>query len=163
MKISMEVDFLCRLYGTGWSMFVLYLETDQISMLNTHIHNNPIEELITAINKILKGENHCSFNCYQEPGGYLWEINKEKKEEVLTITIKEFNEGWGDEYTNAKLLSEFKVQASQFVVLVYYQMKKLAMLLKEKDYNKLGSSNRDFPFTAFKEMERLVQVKYSFT
>ncbi|MBK7885260.1 MAG: hypothetical protein IPJ81_16880 [Chitinophagaceae bacterium] len=153
MEIKGDVDFLYNLNGSGWSQCKLFLETAEISIFNTHIFNNPIEELISAINKILKGEENVSFIWHREPGGHSWKIVKDKKADILNITIDKFS---GDEIRNTETLVEFKIKVRQFIILVYYQMKKIAELLKDKSYNSQGNRNEDFPFAIFTEMEKLV-------
>uniref|UniRef100_A0ACD5GWN5 Uncharacterized protein n=1 Tax=Desertifilum tharense IPPAS B-1220 TaxID=1781255 RepID=A0ACD5GWN5_9CYAN len=69
----------------------------------------------------------------------------------MQITLTEFLSSYGDEITQERTLIEFEIKISHFSALVYYQMKKITALLKEKSFEKNRSG--EFPYAALCNLE----------
>jgi hypothetical protein len=65
--------------------------------------------------------------------------------------VTEFLSSYGDEIAQERVLVEFEIKISHFSTLVYYQMKKIAALLKEKSFEKNRSG--ELPYIEFRKLE----------
>jgi hypothetical protein len=147
-----DMDILYILAPHGWSTCILYVEGITHLLCISHVFGDPIYDLISATISTLKGTSDVEFIWWDEPGGNRWKIvkNKEKHHQVI-ITVTEFSSSYGDPITEEKILAEFEVKTNHFATLIYYQMKKIESLLKEKSFEKNRAG--EFPYTEFLRLE----------
>jgi hypothetical protein len=159
MKATDEIDYIYTLRQHGWSTCILYIDGQKYEIIITHVFGDPIYDFISGLIGLLEGKDEVSFIWYGEPGGNAWHIKRNRQEKHKAIfTIDEFGESYGEEIKEMDRVVEFEMKIQQFVLIGYYQMKKLFVLLKEKSY----ASNRqsEFPFELFKKLETFVEATY---
>jgi hypothetical protein len=128
-------------------------------MIITHVFGDPIYNFISSLIGLLEGKDEVSFIWYGEPGGNAWHIKRNRQEKhKAIITIYEFGESFGDEIKEMDRILEFEMKIQQFVLIGYYQMKKLFALLKGKAY--ASDRQSKFPFELFKKLDILVEATY---
>lgn len=118
----------------------------------THVLSDSMRDLIEATILLLKGVSDIEFVWWDEPGGNRWKIirNNEQQHKVRP-TVTKFSSSYGALITQEEILAEFEIRISHFSTLVYFQMKKIAALLKEKSFETNHSGC--FPYTQFRQLE----------
>ncbi|AXG69995.1 hypothetical protein KORDIASMS9_02224 [Kordia sp. SMS9] len=151
MHIHVSYDLL----GNGWS--TCFIRVDQmIHQINiTHVFSSPIEDCMFVLKRMIKGEKKDSFIWYDEPGGTKFKIVEIlKKSGEIKITATQFENSYGEEIQNEKLLFEFIILKRIFFKMMYYEFLKIANLLSEKKFAE--NKRKDFPFNSFKTFEKSV-------
>jgi hypothetical protein len=148
-----NIDILCILETHGWSTCILFIG-DNIHSINSisHAFGDPIGDLVSATTSLLQGASEVEFIWWHEPGGTQWKIVRSNDERhKMIVTVRKFLSDYGHPITQDKILVEFEIKISQFSTLIYYQMKKISALLKEKSYEKNRSG--EFPYAEFRKLE----------
>jgi hypothetical protein len=147
-----DIDILYILAPHGWSTCILYIGGITHLLCISHVFGDPLYDLISATISILKGTSEVEFTWWDEPGGNRWKIvrNREKHHQVV-ITITEFSSSYGDLITEGKVIVEFEIKVSHFATLIYYQIKKIEALLREKSFEKDRAG--EFPYAEFLRLE----------
>jgi hypothetical protein len=148
-----DVDILYVLETHGWSTCILYIgdTTHSIDSIS-HAFGDPLGDLAIATISLLKGASEVEFTWWHEPGGTQWKIVRSNDEHHnIIVTVIELLSDYGHPITQDTILAEFEIKISHFATLVYYQMKKISVLLKEKSYEKNRSG--EFPYADFHKLE----------
>jgi hypothetical protein len=148
-----DVDILYVLGTHGWSKCILYIgdTTHSIDSIS-HVFGDPIGDLISATVSLLKGASEVEFVWWHEPGGTQWKIVRSNDERHnILVTVIELSSDYGDPITQDTILAKFEIKVSHFSTFIYYQMKKISALLKEKSYEKNRSG--EFPYAEFRKLE----------
>jgi hypothetical protein len=128
-------------------------------MFITHVFDDPLYEFISCLIRLLEGKDEVSFIWYGEPGGIAWRVYRNRQEKHNAVfVLDDFRESYGEEIKKMDRKVEFEMNIQQFVLIGYYQMKKLFALLKEKSY--AIDRQSEFPFELFWKMEALVEATY---
>ena len=152
MNTTDEIDFLLALEPHGWSTCWIFVQGKSYEVTITHIFNDPIDEFISALSRLIKGENLVTFFWYGEPGGERVEIERLKdKTQILNIRFDGFYESFGDEIEDYEPTIHFEITERQFLITAYYQLKKMEGLLADPAFAK--NRNGNFPFQRFKTLE----------
>jgi len=160
MNNSDDIDFFYSLDGYGWSTCYIFVGRRIYHMGPTHIFGNPLEELLYAFEKILKGETVVEFKWYDEPGEYRWKITTDKRQQhMMKIEIAGCTELVFDSKSKVKTLI-FNVKIKMFCLCVFYQMEKIRGLMSEKSCQKIRGD--EFPHAEYKEFRKLLLQKYRF-
>ncbi|MBD2311922.1 hypothetical protein H6G20_09655 [Desertifilum sp. FACHB-1129] len=147
-----DIDLLYVLSPHGWSTCILFVNKHTYELTISHVFGDPIGDFIEATIALLRGALDVEVVWWDEPGGNRWKMmrNSDQKHRVQ-ITLTEFLSSYGDEITQERTLIEFEIKISHFSALVYYQMKKITALLKEKSFEKNRSG--EFPYAALCNLE----------
>ncbi|MCU0540975.1 MAG: hypothetical protein MUE44_02150 [Oscillatoriaceae cyanobacterium Prado104] len=147
-----EFDLLYVLLPHGWSTCILYLGDRTRELYISHVFGDPIGDFIDATIAILKGASAVEFIWWDEPGGNRWQIIRNPQQHhQVTVIITEFSSAYGKPIDREKILVEFEIKISHFSTVVYFQMKKIAALLREKSFEKNRSG--EFPYAEFQKLE----------
>lgn len=147
-----DIDLMYVLSPHGWSTCFLSIDKQIYELGITHVFGDPIRDLIEATTSLLKGVAAAEFTWWDEPGGNRWTLLRNTTQKHwMKIIITEFSSRYGDQIKDEKLLVEFEIKISHFATLIYFQMKKLAILLKEKSFEQHRSG--EFPYRAFSKLE----------
>jgi hypothetical protein len=143
MLYSDDIDFLFQLHPHGWSTMRLHILGASYERRVTSVIGDPLYDFIQSLITLIKGEKQTSFTWYDEPGGVVWDIQQlPDAKHVLAIRIDEFfDSGKHDQgFKNLTTLTQFNITLQQFLLIGFYQMKKLADLLRDRQY---ASNRRD--------------------
>jgi hypothetical protein len=148
-----DVDILYVLETHGWSTCLLYVgdTTHSIDSIS-HAFGDPIGDLISATISLLKGASEVEFVWWHEPGGTQWKIVRSNNgHHKIIVTVIKLSSDYGDPITQETILAKFEIKVSHFSTIIYYQMKKISALLKEKSYeiNRSG----EFSYADFRKLE----------
>lgn len=150
-----NIDLILTMHPHGWSTCFIYIDGKAYELAITHIFNDPYEELIHSLISLLKGEKSSEFFWYGEPGGERIEITRlESRHDAVLVDVQGFREDWGREITSFERTVSFEIKLKALLIIFYMQLKKIFLLLKERNYAKNRRS--DFPFQKFIEFEKLV-------
>jgi hypothetical protein len=148
-----NIDILYILEPHGWSTCILCIG-DKIHTIDSisHAFADPMEDLVSATISLLKGTSEIEFIWWHEPGGTQWKIvrNNDERHKAI-VTVEELSSSYGDSIIQGKILAEFEIKINHFSTLIYYQMKKIETLLKEKSFEKNRSG--EFPYAEFRKLE----------
>jgi hypothetical protein len=149
-----DVDILYSLQHHGWSTCILFVGDLTHVCHISHVFGDPIRDPIEATFLLLKGAIEVEFIWWGEPGGNRWKIvrNKDRYHQI-TIVVTEFLSGYGELIKEETIVVKFEIKISHFSTLIYYQMKKIATLLKDKSFEQNRSGC--FPHADFCKLESL--------
>jgi len=159
MLYSDDIDFLFQLHPHGWSTMRLYTHEISCEIRISSVLSDPLYDFIQSLISIIKGEKQTTFIWYDEPGGVVWNIQQlPDVRHVLAIHIDEFSEH-DSPAKNLTNIAQFNIETQQFLIMSFYQMKKLAHLLRDKTY--ASTRRNELPFHKFRELEALMNsAKY---
>lgn len=147
-----DIDLLYVLSPHGWSTCILFIDKHIYELRISHVFSDPIYDFIEAAISLLKGASDIEFTWWDEPGGNRWKIARDSNQRhKVRIVVTEFLSCYGHEIDRERILTEFEIKISHFSALVYYQMAKIAALLKEKSFEKNRSG--EFPYPEFSKLE----------
>jgi hypothetical protein len=147
-----DIDILYILQPHGWSTCILYVGDTIHTFHISHVFGDPIYDVIEATIQILKGASEVEFIWWDEPGGTRWKIvRNQDRQHQISIVVMEFPSSYGELIKDERAVVEVEIKVSHFATLIYYQMKKIETLLKEKSFEK----NRpgEFPYVEFRKLE----------
>jgi hypothetical protein len=153
-----DIDILYSLQPHGWSTCILYIGdiTHSIDSIS-HVFGDPMYDLVSATISIIKGASEVEFIWWHEPGGTQWKIDRDReRQHHIRILVTEFPSSYGESIKNKTTVVEFEIKISHFSTLVYYQMKKISVLLKEQSFEKNHSG--EFPYAEFYKLESLFLI-----
>ena len=152
----MDINLSYYLAEHGWSICSINVDGRKYEISITHIFSeDPIQECMFSLMKIMKGEKVAEFNWYGEPGGeriILQEIPTERH--MVNVRIEQFESDFGNEIKEVEKGIEFSIKKSLLVTMFYYEFKKISELLRDKHYGEKRNSN--FHFESFKLFEKTV-------
>ncbi len=152
MNASDEIDFLLTLEPHGWSACRILVNDKVIELTITHVFGDPYWDFMEALSQLIKGERVVTFFWFGEPGGERIEIERLKdRQHFLNIRIDGFYESFGDEIEDFEPTIHFEIKERQFLILSYYQLKKIEVLLSDTSFAK--NRGGDFPLKRFKAFE----------
>ncbi len=150
-----DIDILYSLQHHGWSTCILFVG-DKIHSIDSisHAFGDPMGDLVSATISLIKGASEVGFIWWHEPGGTQWKIVRDRdRQHQIKIVVTEFSTSYGELIKDEATVVEFEIKVSHFSTLVYYQMKKISVLLKEKSFDKNRSG--EFPYAEFHKFESL--------
>ncbi|SEE58298.1 hypothetical protein SAMN04487765_3241 [Tenacibaculum sp. MAR_2010_89] len=152
----MDINISYYLAEHGWSTCWINTKDKTYEMSITHIfHEDPIEECMNCILRMINGQKNSEFKWYGEPGGEritLKEVETEKN--MIEFTVDQFTNDCGEIIDDFEEALKFSISKKLLATMFYYEFKKISELLKDNSYNK--NRNSDFPFQAFKTFEKEV-------
>lgn len=139
----------------GWSTCRIIANSQIYEITITHIFlEDPIEECLTSLMGIMRGEKEREFFWYGEPGGERIRIIEiPTKKNMVRFIVEGFSESYGKEIQDFERNIEFEVDKKQLIRMLYFEFKKTSELLKDVHYEENRKGN--FPFQRFREFERL--------
>jgi hypothetical protein len=146
-----DIDILYVLGTHRSSTCILYIDGCIYQLFISHILGEPIRDLIEATICMVRGISVAEFTWWAEPGGYRWTLKKDlDRHHRVIIMITELP--LYPQYSTASetTLVEFEVGIFHFSALVYCQMKKIEILLKDKSFGKDRSGC--FPYPEFRKL-----------
>jgi len=156
-----DFDILLTVNSHGWTNCFLSVKDKKIDLAITHVFGDPYVDLINSLSTLIDGQDNVNFFWYGEPGGHKFEVQKNMtKRDWVTVSIFEFGESFHEEPKSYDLVMDFEVKLKQLVTIFYFQLKKIQLLLQDKQYAKDRAGN--FSFEMFHQFERLVKPYISF-
>ncbi len=149
MKYSTDIDFFLSLHPYGWSTCCFQIKADRYEVDMSHAFGAPLEDFIQALIRLLKGQKEGRCYWYGEPGGY--QIDFYVSRNSLQITLQEFQASFGEEIKVLDLLVSFDISLKAFLLLAYFQLKKIEQLLNIPSF--ASHRNGVFPFQTFRIFE----------
>ncbi|WP_298549267.1 hypothetical protein [uncultured Aquimarina sp.] len=152
----MDINISYYLAEHGWSTCWINTKDKTYEISITHIfHEDPIEECMNCLLKMINGQKNSEFKWYGEPGGERIQIDEiPTQKHMVKVSIDQFNQDIGDEIKEFEKGTEFLIKKTLLVTMFYYEFKKIFELLKDKHYKE--NRNSDFPFESFKLFEKTV-------
>lgn len=156
MQETNDIDFILTLHPHGWSTCWIVIHGDKYELIISHVFGDPYIDFMEALTKLIKGNNNSTFYWYREPGGEKFEIKRlSDRRDKVCVSITGFNESYGSEIKDYKKTVEFEIKLENLLIVAYFQLKKIFLLLKDKDYAK--DRQKDFPFEDFIKFEQIVK------
>jgi hypothetical protein len=156
MRNPDNIDLLYILEPHGWGKCLLYLDCEIHQMDISYVFGDPIYDCIEAILLLLKGMSQAEFIWWDEPGGCRWQLLRDAQQHhKIKITITQFANSYGSAIKDEEMIATFEIKLSQFAALIYYQMKKLAVLLQTKSFEATRSGH--FPYHQLTKLAALME------
>ncbi|QDA60123.1 hypothetical protein [Hymenobacter jejuensis] len=151
-----DIDFVLRLHSEGWSTCIIYIENKSYELIITHVFGDPYYNFMHSLMGLINGLQSANFFWYNEPGGARIEITKLKAgKDIVLVNIQSFKEAFGNEIKVYEENICFEIKLKSLLILSYMQLKKIFLLLKERDFAQHRSDG--FPFRKFVEFEKAVK------
>ena len=152
----MNINISYYLDEHGWSTCWIYVNDKIYEISITHIFlEDPIEECMNSLIRMINGQKTSEFKWYAEPGGEritLKEIPTDNN--TVVFIVDQFTADFGENIDDYKESLKFSISKKLLIKMFYFEFKKISELLKDKSYNK--NRNSDFPFQSFKIFESKV-------
>lgn len=156
MNKTDDIDFLLTLHPNGWSTCRFLVGGQEIVITITHVFGDAYYDVMKSLSQLMKKEKETSFVFYGEPGGLRVSMKRVMdRRHMIFVTIEDFAESFGEEIKGFEETIQFEIKEKQLVILVYYQLKKIVMLMKERSFSEKRGG--DFPFRIFADFE--IQAK----
>ncbi len=152
----MNINISYYLEEHGWSICRIDTNGKTYEIPITHIfQEDPIEECMNCLIRMIDGQKASEFKWYGEPGGERIELNEiNGKQHMVEFTISQFSNTYGEVIEHYEESLKFLISKKLLITMFYYEFKKISELLKDKEYKK--NRNSDFPFHSFKKFEKKV-------
>lgn len=152
----MNINISYYLSENGWSRCTIKANDKTYEMFITHMFiEDPIEECMNCLTRMMNGQKISEFKWYYEPGGEritLKEIPTDKN--AVEFIVDQFTASYEERIDDYEESLKFSISKKLLITMFYYEFKKISELLKDKDYNKNRNSN--FPYQSFKIFEKKV-------
>ncbi|RDC61448.1 hypothetical protein [Adhaeribacter pallidiroseus] len=154
MEDDYDIDILLTLNPHGWSTCWIIKERKNFELVISHVFGDPYFDLIQALTGLINNKEEVTFFWYREPGGEKIEISriKERRHEVRVL-ISGFQESFEEAIKDFKPTVEFQIKLKQLIIIMYFQLRKTFVLLKDKEYSK--NRPNSFPFEEYMKFEKL--------
>ena len=76
------------------------------------------------------------------------------QEHLVSFKVEGFADDHGEEITDLETTIEFEIKKNQLIRMFYFEFKKIAELMKDKDYEE--HRKQEFPFEKFRKFESIV-------
>ena len=153
---SDDIDLILILNPHSWSTCFLFVKGKTIEFRITHVFGDPYSDLMLGLLAIVNGQESVTFFWYDEPGGEKIEISRVRSQiNQIQVMINRFEEVFSKEHQYYKLTIDFEISLKQLVTIFYFQLKKTAFLLQNKEFAETRA--KDFPFQEFHKFERLIK------
>ena len=150
-----SIDILLML-EKGFTILKIFINTQLINILITHAFHNPYEELMKALRGIINGQKETECFLYDEPGGVKMEFHKSENNKIRVKINRLEDEYYSrKEAKENKIIADFIINEYEFLIKVYFQLKKIFYLLKNKDYSKDRGGR--FPFDEYNNFEKTLK------
>jgi len=147
-----DIDFVLTLHPHGWSTCTIYVGDKKTELTITHVFGDPYSDFVGSLSKLIDKKTETTFFWYSEPGGSRIEITRIRdRQNVINIKVDSFSESFGDEVKTYERVVDFEIKETAFVILSYFQLKKIKCLLQEPSYAK--ERQGEFPFREFNDFE----------
>jgi hypothetical protein len=150
-----DIDILHVLGTNRSSTCILHIDGCVYQLFISHILGEPIRDLIEATICMTRGIPVAEFTWWAEPGGYRWTFKKNlDRHHRVIITIAECGSYPAQSIEQETKLVEFEIDIIHFSTLIYYQMKKLSILLNDNNFEQHRSGC--FPYPDFRKLESAI-------
>lgn len=155
----MDINISYYLREHGWSTCSITTNHTTYKFLISHVvHEDPIEECMNSLLRMINGQKESRFKWYDEPGGERITLREQPTQKnLIDFIVEEFTTDFGVSNDDYKESLRFSISKKLLVTMFYYEFKKIFELMKDKNYSK--NRNSDFPFQSFKTFEEQV-VEY---
>lgn len=153
-----ELEFHYSIKKHGWSECKVIFSNTAIEFGVTHILSDPTCDLIDGLIKLINRENAIKIVWYEEPGSILWTISRNMKEQhKLSITLKELKNWYAGKEEDVFLEYSFEIYEDYFIKVIYCQLLKEFLLMKNKGYAKNRACNGFIE--KFRELHKMLNYK----
>lgn len=141
------VDLCLSLHVNGWSSCTWVVNEICHTSHITHVIGEPYAAFIQALEQIIEGQPKVTFQWYNEPGAELFVLTKTG--EWLDVQQKRLEGEDGSPVHDCEV--GFTTTERTFLTIGYLQLKKTALLMKDRRFAVGRQGN--FPFQQFYEFE----------
>lgn len=151
--IQKDFDLSYILGEHGWSDFYIYFNEEWFRIIISHSFSDPVTDLIQSCLNILDQKSKFYFTWYSEPASYRLHFEiPSGQQDFLKITFNEYEEEFGDVPEKIVHTKTYFTKANYYLNMVYLQLYKNYLLLKDKNFSKNRSSG--FNFEDFKKLKK---------
>ncbi len=152
VKVFRKMNISYYLEEHGWSSCWIQVDEKNYEFCISHSFiENPIEKCMQSLIEIKQGKAITNFNWYGEPGGARITIKELKlQKHMVEFIVDSFTNDCGEVVNDFEEIVRFSLPKKLLATMFYYEFKKIAKLLEDKNYSK----NRDFPFKIFEIFEK---------
>lgn len=155
MNKTDDIDLFLTLHQHGWSTCWIYTNDKKVKLTISHVFGDPYFDFMNSLSQLIDRKNETVFFWYGEPGGERVKIQRIKdRQHIVNVKIDGFHASFGEDIKDFEETIEFEIKEKQLITIVYYQLKKIDNLLKEKSFATNRAAN--FPFKDFVRFENLV-------
>lgn len=151
-----NIDFLLILNKHGWSTFLLNLNGAIHEISISSVLSEPLYDVTKLLLSLLDNEDEVTMHLFDEPGWSIFRISRDKTQRhILLVEIGISADRDGCQYEK---MVDFRIKQKQFLIILFYQLKKIFHLLSEKSFAK--DREGEFPYDYYKELVKRIAVTY---
>lgn len=149
-----NIDFSLILNKHGWSTFLLSLNGAIHEVSISSVFSEPLYDVAKLLLSLLSNEDEMTMHWSDEPGWSIFQISRDKAQRhILLIEIGTAADREGSQY---KKMVDFRIKQKQFLIIMFYQLKKNFHLLTEKSFAK--DREGEFPYVYYKDLVKRIAV-----
>lgn len=143
-----DIDFSIQLHKHGWTTFAFWQKSKCYDITISSVLSSPVYDFTNMLLSLLNKENNIAISWFLEPGWSIFKISRNMKmQHLIRIEIGESIDQEGNGYE--KML-EFEIKQKQFIIVGFFQLKKIFNLLQDTHFLKNRENN--FPFEAYQKL-----------
>lgn len=151
-----NIDFLLILNKYGWNTFLLNLNGAIHEISISSVFSEPLYDVAKLLLSLLSNEDEMTMHWADEPGWSIFQISRDKTQRhILSVEIGIAEDRDGSQYEK---MVDFRIKQKQFLIIMFYQLKKNFHLLSEKSFAK--DREGEFPYDYYKELVKKIAVTY---
>jgi len=151
-----NIDFSLILNKHGWSTFLLSLNGAIHEIGISSVLSEPLYDVTKLLLSLLDNEDEVIMHLFDEPGLSIFRISRDKTQRhILLVEIGISADRDGRQYEK---MVDFRIKQKQFLIILFYQLKKNFHLLSEKSFAK--DREGEFPYDYYKELVKRIAVTY---
>lgn len=153
MLFTTDFNISFTLHPGGWSVCYFINDGKPYEVLITHTFGDPLYDCLASLISLIKGEKQSYFDWHGEPCGdrIQWsEISDQQH--LIKLEMIGFTDNFNIENTLETPTFSVVLLKRQFILLFYFEFKKIAELLKNRHFQK--GRTGELPHQKFAEFEK---------
>ncbi|TWF40331.1 hypothetical protein FHW36_10413 [Chitinophaga polysaccharea] len=149
-----NIDFSFILDKHGWSTFLISIKGAIHQIGISSVLSDPMYDITSLLLALLNNEDKVEMQWFEEPGWSIFRVIRDKTQRhILSVEIGNATDQYGSEYEK---VVGFSIKQKQFLIIMFYQLKKSYHLLMEKSFAK--DRQGEFPYDRYKKLVEKIEV-----
>ena len=151
-----NIDVSLILNKHGWTTFLLNLNGAIHEISISSVFSEPLYDVAKLLLSLLNNEDEMAMHWSDEPGWSIFQISRDKTQRhILSVEIGIAEDRDGSQYEK---MVDFRIKQKQFLIIMFYQLKKNFHLLTEKSFAK--DREGEFPYAYYKELVKRIAATF---
>ncbi|RPD42249.1 hypothetical protein [Chitinophaga barathri] len=152
-----DIDFSLILHKHGWATLLVNIKGEVHQIGASSSLSDPLYDIASLLLSLLNNENEIRIMWWEEPGwNSLWVKRDDTQHHILSIEIGSSLDQHGKE--KYEKIAGFQIKLKQFLVIMFYQLKKIYHLLPEKSF--ATEREGEFPYELYDKLIEKISMTF---